>query len=73
MEYPTHFWLVIKGEKNEFPTTFKDFSIRLGELRRNKLYVTPFVGYDDPTKANDIRWQLYSEYKKLKKKEESAL
>ena len=71
MEYPTHFWLKrTKNEKDEFPKTFEDFSIRLGELKRNKFGVVPFVGYDDPTKHNDIRWLKYSEYKKLK--EESA-
>ncbi len=71
MEIPTHFWLRITKTNNEFPTSFADFSARLGNLRRNKVSVTPFVGYDDSTKKHGIRWQLYGEYKKLKKKEEA--
>lgn len=75
MEHPIKFQLRIKAKKTEYFTSFDDFSTRLSALRRNRESVTPLVGFKrtNPQNDNDIRWEKYSEYKKLKKKEENAL
>ena len=71
MEQPIKFWLKIKypngSIEHEHPGTQESFSIRLGQLRRKKINVVPFVGLPDKTKKSGICWLKYSKYKKLKK------
>ena len=45
------------------------FSQRLGELRRNKVNVAPFVVIKDSARRNGNRWVKYRDYKKSLKKE----
>lgn len=51
------------------PNQQEAFSQRLGELRRNKVNVAPFVVIKDSNRRNGNRWIKYRDYKKSLKKE----